>query len=347
MAGTKTAAELSSQPTPAGAPGGTAAAAAAAGAAGAGEKLLTEALSLAASYGAAAEWEVLVRYTAGLLIGSAAAAAAPLRPELRQELTARAKQALDSAASSAAAAAASGAAGAGEDLDSNLNSNSNAGGVIAAAALALVVGADAWPQLPPSSASHVAAALAVLTDAVEALSLSPSYCPAPMAAAAAALLPCLGKLRDLLDKAGGVLRGLAIRRVLTPLLAPLLQQLQLQLLLASCSSSSSSDAAGGSPGAEAAGNLLLDLVGAASASAPTRGALLSAAAGEAAAEGEIGPGSGAAPVALIQEAQGAVYAYVTPANVAAAAKLLKALQVRGQQARMGGQMLCLRVVEML
>ena len=185
-----------------------------------------------------------------------------------------------------------------------------------AAALAMVV----WPALPPTSPHHVSVALGLLQDCISDL---------PSEAAHTSSLPQrLTKLRDLMDKAGGAVRGLAVRPLVTPLLRPLLSQLKLPppptfLLLTATTTTNSADKAGVSSGgkqppANTATNAPLP-----------PGGLCTPSQADAAAP----PGGPAAPPdpelqALVSDAQAAVYTYVTPASVGAAAKLIKALQVR-------------------
>ena len=111
-----------------------------------------------------------------------------------------------------------------------------------AAALAGVV----WPRTPPASHTHAALLLGMMDDCFQALMESevasaaeaavnalPKQltrdAAATAAAAAQSLHPRLQKLRDLLDKAGGALKGLPLRMLITPLLRPLLAPLGLPL----------------------------------------------------------------------------------------------------------------------
>ncbi len=113
------------------------------------------------------------------------------------------------------------------------------------------------------------------------------------AALASAAAPPLDKLRELLDKAAAALKGLALAHVHAPLAAALLRPLGATLAISPPSSSSSArDSDSGSAAA------------AASASA-------------------AGPQT--APEVLAVAAQAALFAYIKPANVGHAAKLVKAL----------------------
>ncbi len=187
-----------------------------------------------------------------------------------------------------------------------------------------------WSQAPATSASHLSLLLALLTACL------PPSSPAASATPASSPAQRLAKLADLLDKAGGALKGLALRPVLTPLLRNAVSVAALpggghllppppalrlpppshpaaHLQLGPGGGSSGSHAA--PPGQAPLLNprLVLPPGGAESASAPVIDAL--------AGDPEL--------PSLVAEAQAAVYRYCTLATVSATGKLLKALQVRG------------------
>ncbi|KAG1678031.1 hypothetical protein FOA52_000827 [Chlamydomonas sp. UWO 241] len=258
------------------------------GAAGGG-KLLTEALSLARAYGAAAPWEVRARYVVGAL-----AAAPRAGPLLRADAVAQAREAL-------------GEAGADE-------AGSGAGGgarrATAAAALARALAVEVWPGGPPHSAPHCAAVLAVLAECIGALAEGGDgggggEASVDCAASASDLLPRVAKARELLDKAGGALKGLRLRALVTPLLRPLLA-----VALPGPREDEPAAALPHPPGA------LLPQPGSAAAAANGAGA-----GHDAAAAGAGDPEL----AALVSEAQAAVHAYVDPGNAGTASKLVKAL----------------------
>ena len=168
-----------------------------------------------------------------------------------------------------------------------------------------VVAREVWPHLPASSSPHVALSLAVLAEGVEALLTA--HGGGDGGPAAGQLLPLLRKLRDLLDKAGGALKGLSLRSVVTPLLRPLLQQVVQE------------GSSQGDPQQQQQQQREGDGAGSPKAK-PTAGALLSADSPAPNPDPEL-PG-------LVSEAQAAIYSYVTPLNAAHATKLIKALQVR-------------------
>ncbi|GIL74909.1 hypothetical protein Vretimale_2528 [Volvox reticuliferus] len=96
-----------------------------------------------------------------------------------------------------------------------------------------------YPALPPSSGPHLALWLVVLTDCLHACAKDD-----PTAATlAATTAPLFSKLRDLLEKAGAALKGLALTHVHAPFLAQLLAPLAVELAVPSAASSEAVTAA--------------------------------------------------------------------------------------------------------
>ncbi|GLI69541.1 hypothetical protein VaNZ11_014186 [Volvox africanus] len=90
-----------------------------------------------------------------------------------------------------------------------------------------------YPALPPSSGPHLALWLVVLTDCLHACAKTDSTA-ATLAAIAA---PVFSKLRDLLEKAGAALKGLALTHVHAPFLAQLLTPMGVALIVRSAAPS--------------------------------------------------------------------------------------------------------------
>ncbi|GIL48065.1 hypothetical protein Vafri_4757, partial [Volvox africanus] len=90
-----------------------------------------------------------------------------------------------------------------------------------------------YPALPPSSGPHLALWLMVLTDCLHSCAQH-DRTAATLAAIAA---PLFGKLRDLLEKAGAALKGLALTHVHAPFLAQLLAPLDASLIVQSAAPS--------------------------------------------------------------------------------------------------------------
>eukprot|EP00198_Chlamydomonas_reinhardtii_P007404 XP_001696740.1 predicted protein [Chlamydomonas reinhardtii] len=101
-----------------------------------------------------------------------------------------------------------------------------------ASALLRQLATTAYPELPPTSGPHLAAWVALLIECLGAVAqLQPpsGLDAATVTALSAAACPALDKLRELLERAAGALKGLALTTLLAPLLAAVLQPLGLSL----------------------------------------------------------------------------------------------------------------------
>lgn len=200
----------------------------------------------------------------------------------------------------------------------------------AALTLASLLASVVWARLPPTSFPHASLTLSLLRQCCTLLSQpeQPGGAATASSATAGALVARLGKVVDLLDKAGGAMRGLGVRQLLTPVLRPAVAQLSLPPPPASCLEAEAGAAAGQLlPGA---------LCPMTPASAPPSRTSSTGggeeAEGGAEADRERGAGGGRGwrdgeMGGLSAEAQGMVHAFVTQHSLAPASKFLKALQV--------------------
>ncbi|KXZ45400.1 hypothetical protein GPECTOR_55g306 [Gonium pectorale] len=103
--------------------------------------------------------------------------------------------------------------------------------------------AAAYGSLPPASGPHLALLLGLLADCLAGMAQDAAAAPSPSSAAlAGAAAPALSKLRDLIDKAGPALKGLALAAVLAPLLGALTAPLGAPLTVAAALGSAGEEA---------------------------------------------------------------------------------------------------------
>ncbi|KAG2437019.1 hypothetical protein HYH02_011450 [Chlamydomonas schloesseri] len=187
-----------------------------------GYELLAAAARLAAAYGVEG-WELRLAFTTALLTSAPA-----VTPELRSAVSRAAAPLLTS-----------------ERLIT---------------ALLRQLAFTAYPALPPAGGTHLAAWVALFVEGLGAAAQLPLATGDPDAAAlpalASAACPTLDKLRELLERAAGALKGLALTTLLAPLLGAVLQPLGLELRPPTAAAA----AAAGSPAASAAAAALFAYV---------------------------------------------------------------------------------------